>query len=93
MNEINIGEVYYLTAKRRSPEKAEEVLRQLEVLPIEPVSNSLADILEAARVKAQFPISCADAFAVATALRAGATIVTGDREFRAVAHLVEIDWI
>jgi predicted nucleic acid-binding protein len=29
-NEINVGEVYYIAAKGRSPEKAEEFLRRLE---------------------------------------------------------------
>lgn len=93
MNEINIGEVYYMTAKARSPELAEEFLRRLETLPIQPISNSYADVLQAARIKARFPISYADAFAVATASRMHATVVTGDPEFRQVEHLVTIDWV
>ena len=93
MNEINIGEVYYITAKDRSMEQAEEFLHRLETLPIQPVSNSFADVLEAARIKARFPISYADAFAVATAMRMNAVVVTGDREFQAVPHLVTIDWL
>ena len=93
MNEINIGEVYYITAKERSLEKAEEVLHRLETLPIQRVSNAFAEVLAAARIKAQFPISYADAFAVMTALRSNARVVTGDPEFHAVAHLVEILWI
>jgi hypothetical protein len=44
-------------------------------------------------VKAQFPLSYADAFAISTALRSQAMVVTGDPEFRAVAHLVEILWL
>lgn len=90
MNEINIGEVYYVVAKRRSLEKANELLVRLETLPIQRVSNSFADIIEAARLKAQFPLSYADAFAVATALRLNATLVTGDPEFRPAAHLIGI---
>jgi predicted nucleic acid-binding protein len=93
MNEINIGEVYYMTTKARSPELAEEFLRRLETLPIQPISNSFADVLQAARIKARFPISYADAFAVATASRMHATVVTGDPEFRQVEHLVTIDWV
>ena len=93
MNEINIGEVYYMTAKARSPELAEEFLRRLETLPIQPISNSFADVLQAARIKARFPISYADAFAVATASRMHATVVTGDPEFRQVEHLVTNDWV
>jgi len=93
MNEINIGEVYYMTAKARSPELAEEFLRRLETLPIQPISNSFTDVLQAAKIKARFPISSADAFAVATASRMHATVVTGDPEFRQVEHLVTIDWV
>lgn len=93
MNEITIGEVYYITAKTRSLEKAEEFLLRLETLPIQRVSNSFADVLEAARMKAQFPISYADAFAVTAALRSNAVVVTGDPAFQAVAHFVEILWI
>ncbi|MBI2115395.1 MAG: type II toxin-antitoxin system VapC family toxin [candidate division NC10 bacterium] len=93
MNEINIGEVYYVTAKDRSVERAEEFLHRLETLPILPVSNSFADVLEAARIKARFPISYADAFVVATAVRMNAAIVTGDPEFQSVPHLVTIVWL
>ncbi len=93
MNEINIGEVYYVTAKDRSLERAEDFLHRLETLPILPVSNSFADVLEAARIKARFPISYADAFVVATAVRMNAAIVTGDPEFQSVPHLVTIVWL
>ncbi len=93
MNEINIGEVYYLTARERSLERAEGFLQDLETLPIQPLSNTFPQVLEAARVKAQFPVSYADAFAIATAVREGATLVSGDPELRAVSHRVDILWI
>jgi ribonuclease VapC len=93
MNEINIGEVYYVTARGRSLEQATEVLRRIETLPIRAVSNSFDDVLEAARIKARLPIAYADAFAVATAIREDAVLVTGDPEFRSAAQLVRIDWL
>ena len=93
MNEINIGEVYYMTAKDRSIEQAEDFLHRLETLPIQAVANSFAAVLEAAKLKARFSISYADAFAVGTALRENAVVVTGDPEFRQVEHLVRIDWL
>jgi len=82
-----------VTAKDRSPEHAEDFLHRLELLPIQAVGNSFADVLEAARLKAGSPISYADAFAIATAIRMNAVIVTGDPEFRQVEHLVRIDWL
>ena len=93
MNEINVGEVFYIIAKARSLEKAEDFLHRLATLPIQPVSNVFPDVLEAARVKAQFPLSYADAFAVSTALRLQAIVITGDPEFHTVEHLVEILWL
>lgn len=93
MNEINIGEVYYVTARERSFEQAEDFLNRLETLPIQLVANSFDQVLEAAKLKARFPISYADAFAVATAIRMNAVVVTGDPEFRQVEQLVKIDWL
>ena len=93
MNEINIGEVYYITAKDRSFALADDFLRRLETLPIQAVGNSFGHVLEAARLKARFPVSYADAFAAATAMRMDAVIVTGDPEFRRVEHLVTVNWL
>ena len=93
MNEINVGEVYYLTAKERSLGKADEFLHLLETLPIRVLGNTFPQVLEAARLKAKLPISYADAFALATAIREQAVLVTGDPEFRAIGGLVEIEWI
>lgn len=93
MNEINIGEVYYITAKDRSLEQAEDFLHRLETLPIQAAANSFAAVLDAAKLKARFFISYADAFAITTAIRMNAVVVTGDQEFRRVEHLVTIDWL
>jgi len=93
INEINIGEVYYRTAKDRSLDRAEAVLASLQSLPLLLIANTYDDVLAAARLKAQHPISYADAFAVTTAQREKATLVTGDPEFHAVEHLVPILWI
>jgi len=93
INEINIGEVFYRTAKEKSPERAEAVLKSLYALPVHRLSNTYDQVLAAARLKARFPISYADAFALASAQREEATLVTGDPEFHAVEHLVSILWI
>ena len=93
VNEINVGEVYYIVAKARSEAAAEQVLLHLDRLPLEVVPNELHDVLDAARLKARFPLSYADAFALSTAIRFGARLVTGDPEFEAAEHLVDVDWI
>jgi predicted nucleic acid-binding protein len=93
MNEINVGEVFYITARQRSPGQAEEFLERLPVLPIRLVPNPFPTVIEAARIKSKFPVSYADAFAAATARLEGAAVVTGDPEFARLRHLVEIDWL
>jgi predicted nucleic acid-binding protein len=50
-------------------------------------------VIEAARIKAEYPLSFSDCFAVDTARRENAIILTGDPEFKKVEHLVEIEWL
>lgn len=90
---INLGEVYYQLARQLGHPFAQEIIRQIEILPLQfyPCDQALA--IEAAKIKADFPMAYADAFAVATALREDAVVVTGDPEFRQVEHLVAIDWL
>jgi predicted nucleic acid-binding protein len=93
MNEVSVGEVFCITSRKRSPEKAEEFLDRLPALPIRLVPNPFSTVIEAARIKAKYPVSYADAFAAATALLEGAAVVTGDPEFARLRDLVEIDWL
>ena len=82
MNEINVGETFYVLYRERGPEKAEYFLDTiLAGLPVEMVGNSLENVIDAARIKAQYPLSFADCFAAATAQREKAALVTGDPEF------------
>ena len=93
MNVINLGEVYYRLARQHGHPFARNILRQIETLPLQlyPCDQVLA--IEAAKIKADFPMAYADAFAVATALKENAAVVTGDPEFAKVEHLVKIDWL
>lgn len=94
MNEINVGEVYYILARERSLDAAEYFLHDiLQALAIKMTSNSFSDVIEAAKIKAQFPIAYADAFAVATAIKYGATLITGDPDFNKVGNLIKIEWL
>ena len=93
INAINLGEIIYSTKKEFGDQKKLEVLANIERLTfiILPVSNSL--IFQAAEYKAQYSLSFADCFALASALEYEATLVTGDPEFKKVAHLVDIVWV
>jgi ribonuclease VapC len=94
MNDINIGEIFYILARERGLDQAEYFVNViLPNLPITPIGNALTEVIEAAKIKARYPISYADCFAVATAIREKAVIITGDPDFKHVEKIVEIDWI
>ena len=93
LNAINLGEIIYSTKREFGDQKKLEVLANIERLnfTILPIPNNL--IFQAAEHKAQYNISYADCFALASALEYKAILVTGDPEFKKVEHLVEIMWV
>ncbi len=93
MNVVNLGEVYYIIAKKKGIEVANTVIALLKREPITfvPVDERLA--LMAGRIKAFHKLSYADAFAVATAIDTDAILLTCDEEFRSVEEKVRIEWI
>lgn len=94
MNEINAGEVYYILFRKRGLENSNYFVETiLASLPILMVPNSFEDVMAAAIIKAEHPLSFADCFAVGTARKNNAVILTGDPEFKKVEHLVEIEWL
>ncbi len=94
MNELNVGETYYILYRKRGHEQAEYFLDTvLAGLPISMISNDFNAVISASNIKARHALSFADCFAVATAQRENAVIVTGDPEFKNVEKLVEIDWL
>ena len=94
MNEINIGETFYILARERGLDKAEYFINAVfPNLPITKIGNALPEVIDAAKIKAQYPISYADCFAVATAIRERAAIITGDPDFKFVEKIVKIDWL
>ncbi len=93
MSEINLGEVYYITIRRVGLESAKYYLDQFLELPIEIIAPSSEIIMSASGIKAEYALSYADCFAVATALKFSASILTGDPEFKKVEHIVTIEWL
>ena len=90
---INLGEIIYVTKRRFGDSKKLEVLTRVHQLGLQvlPVPQNL--VFKAAEIKAQYPISYADCFALACAMEHSARVVTGDPDFKKIAHLVSIDWI
>ncbi len=94
MNELNVGETYYILYRKRGHEQAEYFLDTiLAGLPISMISNDFNAVISASKIKARNALSFADCFAVATAQRENAVILTGDPEFKNVEKLVKIDWL
>ena len=93
MTVINLGEVYYITSRAYGQERAEEVLAMLRHLPIKLVVVDEKLALEASRIKAKYPLSYADAFAVTLAQHHGIPVITGDPEFSCIETLVPVKWL
>ena len=95
MSRINYGEVTYSLSKPRFMGKGLVLLPLLRRLPLELLSVDDALIDEAATLKAKFPISYADAFAAAQAIRLNAPLVTGDKEFLELerASMLRVIWL
>ncbi len=79
MSWINLGEVAYITERRQGSNPARRLVGALrpQLRLDQPTPNR---VLEAAQIKAAHSVAYADAFAVATAVAHGATLLTGDPE-------------
>ena len=94
INAINVGEVFYIFARKHGIQAAEYFLTViLPSLPVNIVENSFENVIQAARIKAKYPVSFADCFAAATAIREGACLVTGDPEFKKLEGALQIEWL
>ena len=93
MTWVNIGEVAYIVERRWGLERLVTALAMVEATALEivPVERELA--LMAAHIKAEHAIAYADTFAAALAQRAGATLVTGDPEFKLLDGVLDIHWL
>ena len=93
MNQINLGEVYYKTIRAVGVARAREFLENFFRLPIHIILPDSELIWKASEIKAAHPISYADCFAAATALKFEASILTGDPEFKKITSIVRVEWL
>jgi len=92
LNVINLGEVIYSTKREFGDQKKLEVLANIERLGFTILEVPKDLVFQAAEYKAQYSISYADCFTLASAIEHKATIVTGDPEFKKVEQFVDIFW-
>lgn len=79
MSWINLGEVHYVLRRSEGEEAAIETVRDLrEVIDVRLPDERL--VLDAARIKADYPMAYADAFGAALSIAQEATLWTGDPE-------------
>jgi ribonuclease VapC len=77
---INLGEVFYRLVQVEGVARARQHVARFRAGPIEVVQARESLVMDAALVKAEHPVSYADAFAVATARAERGLLVTGDPE-------------
>jgi len=93
LNVINLGEIIYSTKREFGDQKKLEVVANIERLKFTLLSVSNNLVFQSAEYKAEYNISYADCFILASAMEHKAIVVTGDPEFKKVKHLVEIVWV
>ncbi|MFN2110117.1 MAG: type II toxin-antitoxin system VapC family toxin [Anaerolineae bacterium] len=93
MSWVNVGEVAYIVERRSGVGQVYQVLGNLETTKIDFVDADRTLTLAVAHLKAQYPLSYADAFAAALAVREKAILLTGDPEFRALEKELTIQWL
>ena len=90
---INLGELLYITERRGGVAKAQDALALVQQLPIQVMPADEQLVFAAAHIKANHPLSFADAFVVAIAMQENASILTSDPEFQSVASFVTVEWL
>ena len=96
LHAIQLGEVYYITLREQGEAGADLAYARIKSLPLT-IINTVTEtlLLTAARLKALFPISYADAFAAATAKLSKAVLLTGDPEFKVLQRdkIISVEWL
>jgi predicted nucleic acid-binding protein len=90
---INLGEIAYITEREQGAAATRRALAAIDQLPIKIIEADRRMALAAGHVKAHYPLSYADAFAVALAQQMQAIILTGDPEFGTIEDLVAVEWL
>jgi predicted nucleic acid-binding protein len=85
---VNVGEVYYMISRKSNQKNAEVALDALLKFPIHIIEADLKLSLEAAKLKARYSLSYADAFAAALTITKKAVLLTGDNEFETLRNEV-----
>jgi predicted nucleic acid-binding protein len=90
---INLGEVLYNTEHKHGLNKAQDTLALIQAMPVEVLPADEQTVFAAAHIKANHPISYADAFVIVAAQQFDGIVMTGDPEFHDVTELAKVEWL
>jgi predicted nucleic acid-binding protein len=90
---VNLGEVWYITARAISEAAAYDIVKALHDMRIEFVDADWTITQRAAQIKSRHKMSYTDCYAAALASSKNAALVTGDKEFKAIENQVDIQWV
>lgn len=90
---VNLGEVWYSTARAVSSEAADRSIQQIQGMDIEFVDADWSLTRQAALYKSLGGISYADCFAAALTKTVNGELVTGDKEFKKLESEIKIAWL
>lgn len=93
MTVVNLGEVWYILARKSSEREADRVIRDLKQLGIKFLDVDWNLAHGAAKFKSKSRMSFGDCFAAAAAKFQKADLVTGDPDFKQVENEIGIVWL
>ena len=83
LHAIHLGEVYYITLREQGQDLADLAYARIKAFPLRYIESIDDEMLRTAgRLKANYPISYADAFAASLAIINHSSLLTGDPEFK-----------
>ncbi|NNL76484.1 MAG: PIN domain-containing protein [Desulfobacterales bacterium] len=96
LHAIHLGEVYYIILREQGQDLADLAYARIKAFPLTYI-DTIDELLlrTAAKLKANYPISYADAFAAAMAVIHNSSLLTGDPEFKILEkkEAITIEWL
>ena len=96
LHALHLGEVYYITLREQGSHLADLAYARIKAFPLTFIDHIDEELLiTAATLKANFPISYADAFAAALAKIKNCVLLSGDPELKLLEDkkVIKIDWL
>jgi ribonuclease VapC len=96
LHAIHLGEVYYIVLREQGQALADLAYTRVRAFPfiyVDIIDEEL--LLTAATLKANYPVSYADAFAAAMAVNLNCNLVTGDPEYKILESnkILTLEWL